>query len=116
MAEWYGAFTVKTKAHIRAVGFEPIIHLLLKRFASTILVQYLAERWWDSTYTFHIADKEMTVSSRDFHHLTSLRYDGVVIILEGDLGTQLVINLLGRRYSTYMICYFDIESDYWPLP
>lgn len=44
MAEWYGALTVETIAHIRAVGFEPIIRLFLERSAGAFLVQSLAKR------------------------------------------------------------------------
>ena len=55
MAEWYRDLAEETKAHICAAGFKPIVCLLPERLASTILVQSLAERWWDTTYTFHIA-------------------------------------------------------------
>ena len=41
-----------TKAHIHVAGFEPIIRLLPKRLTSAILVQCLAEGWWDITHTF----------------------------------------------------------------
>ena len=36
--------------------------------------------------------------------------------MEGELGTQLGIDLLRQRYTTKTICYFDIEVDYRPLP
>jgi len=62
VAAWYRVLTIETKAYIRVAGFEPIIHLLLERSASAILVQSLAERWWDTTHTFHIIDREMTVT------------------------------------------------------
>ena len=56
------------------------------------------------------------MTPHDFHCMTGLRYDDATKNLKGELGTRLVINLLGRRYSTNMICYFDIEADYWSLP
>ena len=90
-------------------GFEPIIHLLSESFTSAILVQTLAERWWDTTHTFHIVDRGMTMTPHDFHYMTGLRCDGALINLEGELGTQFGIDLLGRRYTTETICYFDIE-------
>jgi len=58
----------------------------------------------------------MTVTSHDFHCMIDLRCDSALINLEGKLGTQLAIDLLGRRYSTDTIHYFDIEADYRPLP
>ena len=116
VAECYGDLTEVTKAHIRAVGFKPIIHLLPERLASTILEQYLVERWWDTIHTFYIVEREMTVTPHDFHHMTSLRCDDAVINLKGESGTQLAIDLLGRRYSTDTIRYYNIEVDYRPLP
>ena len=50
---------------------------------------------------------------RDFHRMTDLRCDDAIINLEGKSVTRLVI---GRRYFTNMISYFDIEADYRPLP
>ena len=76
----------------------------------------MVERWWDTTHSFHIADKEMIVTPHDFHHMTGLRSDGAFINLEGELGTQLGIYLLGRRYTTETICYFDVEVHYRPFP
>ena len=116
MADWYGKLAEATKAPIRAAGFEPIVRLLLERSANAILVQSLAEKWWDTTPTFHIAKREITVTPSDFHRMTSLRHDDTIINLEGELGTWLVIDLLGRRYSLDTICYFDIKADYRPLP
>ena len=72
IALWYRVLTDDTKAFIRVVGFEPVIHLLPESHASAILVQSLAERWWDTTHTFHITDTEMTVTPYDFHRMTGL--------------------------------------------
>ena len=116
IADWYGELAEATKAPIRAAGFEPIVCLLLERSVNAILVQSLAEKWWDTTPTFHIAKREIIVIPSDFHRMTSLRCDDTIINLEGKLGTRLVIDLLGRRYSLDTICYFDIKADYQPLP
>ena len=91
-------------------------HLLLKRSARAILVQTLVERWWDTTYTFPIADMEMTMTPHNFHNMTGLRCDEAFINLEGESGIRLGIDLLGRRYSNETIQYFDIKVDYKPLP
>ena len=47
-----------------------------ERSASAVLMQTLAERWWDTTHTFHIADKEMIITPHDFHRMTGLWFDG----------------------------------------
>uniref|UniRef100_A0A2N9FI42 Aminotransferase-like plant mobile domain-containing protein n=1 Tax=Fagus sylvatica TaxID=28930 RepID=A0A2N9FI42_FAGSY len=38
----------------------------------------LAERWWDTTHTFHIVGVEMTITPYDVYRLTSFRIDGVI--------------------------------------
>ena len=58
----------------------------------------------------------MIVTPHDFHHKTDLRCDGALINLEGELGIQLDMDLLRGRYITDAIRYFDIESNYNPLP
>ena len=112
VAEWYGELAEVMKAHICVVGFEPIICLLSERSASAMLVQCLAERWWGTIHTFHIAEKEMTVTPYDFHCMTGLRCDNAIIDFKGELSTRLAINLLRRRYYIDMIRYFDIKTDY----
>ena len=57
----------------------------------------------------------MTVTPHDFHRMTGLSCNGTVINLRGTSDIQPGIELLGRRYSTDMICYYDIEMDYRPL-
>ena len=116
MVAWYRVPTTETRAHIHAAGFEMIIHLLLKRLDSAILVQDLVETWWNITHSFHIANREMIMTPYDFHRMTGLRCDGALINLEGKSGTQLGIDLLERRYTIKKICYFDIKTDYRPLP
>ena len=72
----------------------------------------LAERWWDTTHTFNIADREMTMTPHDFHRMIGLRCDRALINLKGKSGTRLGIDLLGRRQTTNVIRYFNIEMDY----
>ena len=58
----------------------------------------------------------MTVTPYDFYHVTSLSFEGTIINLNGMMGIQLGINMLGRKYSTKTIHYFDLVSDYMLLP
>lgn len=66
MAAWYQILIKQTRGHIRDAGFKLIICLLPERSTSTILVQSLVNRWWDTTHTFHIANREMTVTPHDW--------------------------------------------------
>ena len=97
-------------------SFEPVLRLLLESHASAILVQSLVERWWNPTHTFHIAKREMIVTPYDFHRMTCLRCDGLLINLEGESSIQLGIDLLGWRHMTKTVCYFDLKMDHRPLP
>ena len=116
MVAWYRVLPIKTKAYIRVAGFKLIIRLLLEQSASAILVQTLAEKWWDTTHTFYIADRDMIVTSNNFHHMTDLRCDRALINLERESSIQLGIELLRRRNTTETVYYFDIKADDRPFP
>ena len=58
----------------------------------------------------------MTITCYDFHHMIGLRFDGVLISLEDELGVWSSAELLGRRYATKMICYIDLEADFMHRP
>lgn len=90
--------------------------LLPERFASVILVQTLAERWWDTTHTFDIVDREMTIIPHDFHRKTGLWFDGASINLEGESSTRLGLEFFGRRYAIEMIRYTEIEANFMRRP
>lgn len=105
----------KTKALVRLTSFEPLLHLLLESVASGVLVQALAERWWDTTQTFHIAKKEMAITPNDFHRMTGLRSRGPIISLEGKSSATLGKNLLLCTYPSEHVYYFDLVADFRPL-
>ena len=68
--------TAKMRALMEVAGFEPLMHLLLENMASGVLGHALAERWWDTTHTFYIAEWEMTMTAHDFHQMIGLRSHG----------------------------------------
>ena len=115
MVEQYNLLVPETKAYIREAGFEPIIDILLEKSASATLVQRFIERWWDTTHTFHIVEREMTVTSYDFYYMIGLSFKGVIISLDGVSSIQLGFDRLERKYSTKTIRYFDLVSDYMLL-
>lgn len=80
------------------------MRLLLKSTGSGVLVQALAERWW-----------EMIVTPHNFHRITDLRSHGPIINLEGKSGVELGIDLLGRSYSTKYVRYFDLKANFKPF-
>ena len=51
-----------------------------------------------------------------FHWMTSLRCDSLIINLEGELGTEMSIELLERRHIAKLVRYFDLEMNHRPFP
>ena len=98
------------------MGFEPIIGLLPEKSVSATLVQYLIERWWDTTHTFHLFEWEMLVTPYDFFRMTNLSFERAIISLDDVSGVQLGIDMLGRKYFIETIHYFDLVLDYMFLP
>ena len=113
---WYSVLTEETRGHIYAASFELIVHLMPKRSTSAVLAQTLAERWWDTIHTFHIAGWEMTITPYDFHCMTGLRFGGASISLEDESGVRLGAELPRRRYATKTIHYTDLEVDFMHHP
>ena len=58
----------------------------------------------------------MTVTPYDFYCMIGLSFKGAIFSLDGMPGVQLSIDILGRKYSTETILYFDLVSDYMFLP
>ena len=78
-------------------------------------MQALVERWWDTTHTFHIVGREITMTPYAFHYMTDLRSYGPIINLKGEFVIQLGIDLLRHAYLSEHIHYFDLERYYRPL-
>ena len=59
-------------------GFKHFMETQPINSAKKSLLCVLAERWWDTTHTFHIADVEMMIMPYDMYRLTGLRIDGII--------------------------------------
>ena len=79
-------------------------------------MQCLIKRWWDTTHTFHIAKREMTMTPYNFYCMTGLSFKEAIINLDGVSGIQPSLDMLGRKYSIEIICYFDLVLDYMLFP
>ena len=58
----------------------------------------------------------MMVTPYDFHRMTGFSFEGAIINLDGVSGIQLGLDMLGRKYPTETIRYFDLVSDFMLLP
>ena len=56
------------------------------------------------------------VTPYDFYRMTDLCFEGAIINLDSVSGIQLSLDMLGRKYYTRTIHYFDLVSNYMLLP
>ena len=54
----------------------------------------------------------MAITPHDFQRMVGLWFYGALISLEGESGTQLGLELLGRRYAIETIHYTDLKADF----
>ena len=52
----------------------------------------------------------------DFHRMIGLSFEGAIINLDVVSGVQLGLDMLGRKYPTETIRYFDLVLDFMLLP
>ena len=102
------------KARIDDAGFLPFVTLLVDSLSDRMVIHALAERWWDSTNTFHLPFGEMTMTPLDFHVITGLRYGVVPLSTEKDLCTNLdeVEGLLGVRPTVVLSGHVKVSWIY----
>lgn len=76
LTTWWDRLTPDTQQLVSDVGFGTVAAVTIHRATSNTLVFCLAERWWDTTHTLHLAGREWTLTPYDFHRLTGLRMRG----------------------------------------
>ena len=58
----------------------------------------------------------MTVTPYNFYRMTGLSFEGAIISLDSVSSIQLGLDMLGRKYFTETIHYFNLVLDYMLLP
>ncbi|KAI8559157.1 hypothetical protein RHMOL_Rhmol04G0151600 [Rhododendron molle] len=83
---------------VEEAGFGPFIQLLTAVRVDRAVMTALAERWWDTTNTFHFRFGEMMVTPLDFAAITGLRVGGEPIPFDStiDLDDAALKWFLGR--------------------
>ncbi|KAI8550827.1 hypothetical protein RHMOL_Rhmol06G0137800 [Rhododendron molle] len=71
---------------VREVGFREFVGVLTRASNDCQVVRALAERWWDTTNSFHFSFGETTVTPLDFSAITGLRVGGVPIPFDATTG------------------------------
>ncbi|KAI8538348.1 hypothetical protein RHMOL_Rhmol09G0095900 [Rhododendron molle] len=61
---------------VDAAGFGPFIQTMMAMKSDHALLTALAERWWDTSNSFHFPIGEMTMTPTDFAAITGLRVGG----------------------------------------
>ena len=91
-------------------GFGGFMRLLEKSTNDLVHVYALAERWWDSTNTFHLPFGEMTMTPYDFSMITWLKVGGDRLVMDIPFERQhaLITALIGGMPPTLEVCRFCI--------
>ncbi|KAI8538178.1 hypothetical protein RHMOL_Rhmol09G0081900 [Rhododendron molle] len=74
--ELYNSLPERVRDLVDAVGFGPFIQTLTAVKSDHALLTALAERWWDTSNSFHFPLGKMTVTPTDFVAITGLRVGG----------------------------------------
>uniref|UniRef100_A0A2N9HR87 Aminotransferase-like plant mobile domain-containing protein n=1 Tax=Fagus sylvatica TaxID=28930 RepID=A0A2N9HR87_FAGSY len=71
--KWWGRLNSLTRSYVEMDGFKHFMETQPINSAKKSLLCVLAERWWDTTHTFHIVDVEMTIIPYDERPFADLR-------------------------------------------
>uniref|UniRef100_A0A2N9EQ52 Aminotransferase-like plant mobile domain-containing protein n=1 Tax=Fagus sylvatica TaxID=28930 RepID=A0A2N9EQ52_FAGSY len=77
--KWWKRLIPLTQFMVELVGFKQFVESQPTETSKKIFLYALAERWWDTTHTFHIASVEVTITLYDKYRLTGLRVDGITL-------------------------------------
>lgn len=73
---FYNQLPERAKQLVDDTGFKGFIQLLGKTSNDRMQLTALAERWWDTTNTFHLPFAEATLTPLDFAAITGIRVGG----------------------------------------
>lgn len=84
--DWYAELPNEVRLKIYNTGLKPLIEGFSSVEIDNALIQALAEKWWDTTHTFHF-DKfgEMTLTPKDFSAITGISIGGKVLNLDKNI-------------------------------
>ncbi|XP_058223034.1 protein MAINTENANCE OF MERISTEMS-like [Rhododendron vialii] len=84
---------------VRVAGFGEFVSVLTRASNDRQVVRALADRWWDTTNSFHFSFGEMMVTPLDFAAITDLRVEGDPIPYDATAGRdpKLQRRLLGYK-------------------
>lgn len=115
--QYYRALPARVRQLVDAAGFGTFVELLVPRMgADRFVVRALAERWRDTTNSFHFRFGEMTVTPLDFAAITGLRVGGEPIPFDSGLYTDeaALRHYLGRVPSrTDLMVKYTQFPRYW---
>ncbi|PON93795.1 Aminotransferase-like mobile domain containing protein [Trema orientale] len=81
--KWYDELPKPIKDKVHRTGFKHFIDGLSISQVQSALIQCLAEKWWNTTHTFHLDNLgEMTMTPKDFAGITGLTFSGKSLKLD----------------------------------
>ncbi|PON60694.1 Aminotransferase-like mobile domain containing protein [Parasponia andersonii] len=101
--QWYEELPSSVRDIVDHSGFKHVIDALSPSRPDSGLLQSLAERWWDTTHTFHFEQfGEMTMTPKDFSSITAIPVTGRPIIFDSRVhyNKKAIANYLGLPMET----------------
>lgn len=119
-AFWYARLPQNVKDKIVAAGFGEFVKCLVPsgRRDRKLLIA-LAERWWDTTHTFHFDNiGEMTMTPKDFSAITGIPVSGKPLEYDMDAHTKKaqLLQLCGKRLAdlaNQAVTYTQVRDAHW---
>ncbi|CAL9028803.1 unnamed protein product [Prunus brigantina] len=122
-ATWYNTAMHDTvKAKVKQAGFLPFLSILGHgKKGDMPLIVALAERWWDTTHTFHFDEVgEMTMTPTDFAAITGLRVGGKRLKYDLEIykNKNKIVKLFGKPIADLLagerrVSYESLCTLYW---
>lgn len=86
---WYKHLPRNVRERVDSTVFSGFIDHLHSNKTNTMLLQALAEKWWDTTHTFHMnCIGEMTVTPTDFSSITGFPMSGRPIKFDDNIHSR----------------------------
>ena len=75
--KWYTELAPQVREIVDGCIFKQLLENITMREVENGLIQSMAERWWDTTHTFHFGDiREITMTPTDFAAIAGLPVHG----------------------------------------
>jgi hypothetical protein len=98
LVKWYRKLPEVVKDKVRDSGFGYFMEILPSFKGNMSIIHGLAERWRDTTNSFHLPFGEMTMTPKDFAMITGLNFGGRPLLYHSKISNKRIEELLGPAF------------------